>query len=271
MAAFLVRALGLTATNGNAFIDDASVFEKDIDKLSASGITQGCNPPPNTKFCPNPPNNNDMFVDDNGSIFETNINALAQAGVTVGCNPPANDRFCPDEPVTRAQMATFLARALNLPQVAVPSRPTTTAGSDLTLIQRVDLCAALAPGRLGVNGTVCEGGASFDGEIYALTGWTMEDWSSRSAAEKATFQSNQVRLEGAFDGLSIDLITIPFQVVDDIAYKNYSFQFPTWLQGDHVFDVVFIDEDADYVWTIRTNLMTFGDGYPFFVPYGPIP
>jgi len=289
MAAFLVRALGLTATNGNAFIDDASVFEKDIDKLSASGITQGCNPPANTKFCPNdtvtrgqmaaflvramgyPPNNNDMFVDDNGSIFETNINALAQAGVTVGCNPPANDRFCPDEPVTRAQMATFLARALNLPQVAVPSRPTTTAGSDLTLIQRVDLCAALAPGRLGVNGTVCEGGASFDGEIYALTGWTMEDWSSRSAAEKATFQSNQVRLEGAFDGLSIDLITIPFQVVDDIAYKNYSFQFPTWLQGDHVFDVVFIDEDADYVWTIRTNLMTFGDGYPFFVPYGPIP
>ncbi|MFP3915767.1 MAG: hypothetical protein ACLFWM_12890, partial [Actinomycetota bacterium] len=39
---------------------------------------------------------------------------LAAAGITRGCNPPANDRFCPNEVVSRAQMASFLARALGL-------------------------------------------------------------------------------------------------------------------------------------------------------------
>ncbi|MGA9595820.1 MAG: hypothetical protein WBV06_06670, partial [Acidimicrobiia bacterium] len=31
-----------------------------------------------------------------------------------GCNPPDNTLFCPRDPVTREQMATFLARALHL-------------------------------------------------------------------------------------------------------------------------------------------------------------
>ncbi len=54
MAAFLVRALGLTDDGGgNTFIDDdGSIFEEDIAKLAAAGITQGCNPPANTMFCP---------------------------------------------------------------------------------------------------------------------------------------------------------------------------------------------------------------------------
>ena len=54
MAAFLVRALGLTDDGGgNTFIDDdGSIFESDIAKLAAAGITQGCNPPANTMFCP---------------------------------------------------------------------------------------------------------------------------------------------------------------------------------------------------------------------------
>ncbi len=42
-----------------------------------------------------------------------NINALAEAGVTLGCNP-AGTLFCPDDQVTRAQMGSFLARALML-------------------------------------------------------------------------------------------------------------------------------------------------------------
>ena len=33
----------------------------------------------------------------------------------MGCNPPDSNRYCPLEPVTRAQMASFLARALDLP------------------------------------------------------------------------------------------------------------------------------------------------------------
>lgn len=54
MAALLVRALGLTDDGGgNAFVDDnGSEFEADIAKLAAAGITRGCNPPLNDRFCP---------------------------------------------------------------------------------------------------------------------------------------------------------------------------------------------------------------------------
>jgi hypothetical protein len=59
------------------------------------------------------------FVDDNGSIHEGSIEAIAAIGVTLGCNPPANDQYCPTQPVTRAEMATFLTRALNLGEASV--------------------------------------------------------------------------------------------------------------------------------------------------------
>jgi hypothetical protein len=45
--------------------------------------------------------------------FHNNISALANAGITGGCG---GGNFCPDAPVTRGQMAGFLARAL--PRVA---------------------------------------------------------------------------------------------------------------------------------------------------------
>ena len=54
MAAFLVRALGYTDDGGgDLFVDDdGSVFEADIDRLGTAGVTKGCNPPTNDKFCP---------------------------------------------------------------------------------------------------------------------------------------------------------------------------------------------------------------------------
>ena len=55
------------------------------------------------------------FVDDDESVHEGSINAIRAAGITIGCNPPTNDRFCPSDSITRAQMATFLMRALDLP------------------------------------------------------------------------------------------------------------------------------------------------------------
>ncbi len=131
MAAFMVRALGLTESGSTDFVDDdGSIFEADIEKLAAAGITKGCNPPVNDRFCPDrsvtrgqmaafmvraldltDPGSTD-FVDDDGSIFEADIEKLAAAGITKGCNPPVNDRFCPDNPVTREQMAAFMFRAL---------------------------------------------------------------------------------------------------------------------------------------------------------------
>lgn len=54
MAAFLGRAFGLTdGGEGDLFIDDdGSIFENDIDRLGTVGITKGCNPPENSRFCP---------------------------------------------------------------------------------------------------------------------------------------------------------------------------------------------------------------------------
>jgi hypothetical protein len=111
--------------------DNDSVFEADIEWLATEGITQGCNPPANTRFCPDDPVTRGQmaaflvralgytdrgtvdFTDDNGSVFEADIERLATEGITFGCNPPANTRFCPDDPVTRGQMAAFLKRALD--------------------------------------------------------------------------------------------------------------------------------------------------------------
>jgi parallel beta-helix repeat protein len=54
MAAFLVRVLGLTDSGGESLYvdDDNSIFELAIDRLGTAGITQGCNPPINDRFCP---------------------------------------------------------------------------------------------------------------------------------------------------------------------------------------------------------------------------
>jgi poly-gamma-glutamate synthesis protein (capsule biosynthesis protein) len=52
------------------------------------------------------------FFDDDGNIHEGAIEAIAALGITRGCG---SDTYCPDEPVTRGQMAAFLARALDLP------------------------------------------------------------------------------------------------------------------------------------------------------------
>jgi hypothetical protein len=54
----------------------------------------------------------DYFIDDNHDPRQADINKVAQAGITTGCSAK---RFCADGAVSRAQMATFLARALALP------------------------------------------------------------------------------------------------------------------------------------------------------------
>jgi uncharacterized delta-60 repeat protein len=129
-----VARLELSPIPSVSFVDDSgSVFESHIEALARAGITLGCNPPANDRFCPNDPvtrgqmaaflvrsfgytddGGGDLFVDDDESVFAGDIDRLGAAGVTLGCNPPVNDRFCPDNPVTREQMAAFLTRALDL-------------------------------------------------------------------------------------------------------------------------------------------------------------
>ena len=127
MAAFLNRALNLPAAGADFFTDDdSSIFEGDINAIAAVGITKGTSA---TTYSPNDPvtrgqmaallvrafdipaSTVDAFGDDDASIFEGDINAIAAAGITVGTGP---DSYSPNDPVTRAQMATFLARALGI-------------------------------------------------------------------------------------------------------------------------------------------------------------
>lgn len=55
------------------------------------------------------------FYDDDGSVHVNGIEWIAGEEITVGCNPPFYDRFCPGSNLTRAQAATFVVRALDLP------------------------------------------------------------------------------------------------------------------------------------------------------------
>ncbi|MEX2653503.1 MAG: S-layer homology domain-containing protein [Acidimicrobiia bacterium] len=128
MASFLGRAFALPAAADDPFWDDdGSQHEPDIARIAAAGITFGCAA---GQFCPDAritrgemaaflvragslpaADSVDAFSDDDGSPFEADINALAAAGVTEGCAP---DRFCPHGAVTRAEMAAFLVRLLDL-------------------------------------------------------------------------------------------------------------------------------------------------------------
>ncbi len=139
MAAFLVRALGLTATGSAPFSDVPSdhTFRRDIDRLATAGITSGCG---NGRFCPDDAvtrgqmaaflvralgltaTGSAPFSDvPSGHTFRQDIDRLATAGITSGCG---NGRFCPDDAVTRGQMAAFLQRALELTPITPP--PATT-------------------------------------------------------------------------------------------------------------------------------------------------
>jgi hypothetical protein len=120
----------LLVYEGRFMDDDTSTFVPNIESIAETGVTRGCNPPFNDRFCPKDnvsreqmaaflvralgltENSHAGFSDvaaDN--TFVDDIGKLATAAITKGCNPPANSRFCPKDPVTRGQMAAFLDRA----------------------------------------------------------------------------------------------------------------------------------------------------------------
>ena len=139
MASFLVRALDLEPAQPAGFtdVDSASTHAANIDALYAAGVTVGCNSDP-LRYCPNDlvtraematflvrafdlePAQPAGFTDvDTTNTHAPNIDALHAAGITVGCNSDPL-RYCPNGSVTRAEMATFLVRSLDLP---TPSQP----------------------------------------------------------------------------------------------------------------------------------------------------
>ncbi len=216
MAAFLVRGLDLPAAPSDYFVDDdGTLFESNINSLAAAGITKGCNPPQNDRFCPldpvtrgqmaaflvrafayTDPGVGDWFTDDDGSIFEPSIDRLRQAGVTKGCNPPQNDRFCPTQDVRRDEMATFLTRALALsPNVPPPVTAACVAPSPSSLpIRQIDvapggsptLADALAAAEPGDLIALASGTHSHTGNLVIRRSGTATDWIRIEAAPGAS-------------------------------------------------------------------------------------
>ena len=108
--------------------DEGSVHQFNIGAVAAAGITTGCG---EALYCPGavvtrgqmasflgratgiaPDENGAAFSDVAGSTHRGYINALARAG-EVGGYPDGTYR--PDQPVSRAQMASFLVNAFDLP------------------------------------------------------------------------------------------------------------------------------------------------------------
>ena len=135
MATFLVRALGLPAGDGD-YRNRGSVHAANIGALLQPESPRAVTRPMKT-FCPKStvtreqmatflvralglPAGTAAFTDVGGSVHAADIGALAQAGVTKGCNPPIATTCFVRQPVTREQMGTFLARALELDSIAAP-------------------------------------------------------------------------------------------------------------------------------------------------------
>ena len=141
MAVWLVRALDQVeppAVGESSFADVD--FEKwwlpHVERLAELEVTKGCLVGP-LRFCPDRSVTRAQmaaflvraldlesaepagFTDTAGNTHETDIDALAAARVTAGC-ATGPLRYCPERSVTRAEMATFLARALGLVEVPAP-------------------------------------------------------------------------------------------------------------------------------------------------------
>lgn len=232
MAAFLHRGFGGLPTGPvTDFVDDdISIFEADIEWLGATGVTRGCNPPTNDRYCPGDwvtrgqmagflvralgltNRGNIDFVDDNSSVFEADIERLATAGVTVGCNPPTNDRFCPSDHVTRGQMASFLARALDLPQ----SPPI------------VDLATGWWCAK---DGEACSGTATSPPlrKLRVIEGW--DHALPLENLEAAAFRASDTRFELLIDGVGQSLQGPTETTESDVVTRRWVTDFVTPASG----------------------------------------
>lgn len=116
-----------TAPASDTFSDiGSSKFRDDILWIADHGITSGCS---DTAYCPKGLVNRDQmatflrramslggasknyFTDIRDNKHAGNINSAREAGLTSGCG---GSKYCPSGRVTRGQMASFLARALDL-------------------------------------------------------------------------------------------------------------------------------------------------------------
>lgn len=139
MAVWLVRALGYkpynTDTSRFADVSADEWWSPYAERIARLEVTDGCKRGP-LRYCPDRPVTRGQmaaflvralkieqapsagFVDTAGNTHEAAINALAAAGITSGCKTEPLS-YCPSKSVTRAQMATFLHRAIRTSDRAI--------------------------------------------------------------------------------------------------------------------------------------------------------
>ena len=138
MAVFLVRALGLEPVENPAGrfgdVPAEAWHAGHVERIAERAITVGCNPD-STLYCPQDPVTRaqmalflsrafdlpeadvdepsfDDVADDHFAFAA--VESVRAAGITGGCSTDGT-LYCPQDPVTRAQMAVFLSRAIERP------------------------------------------------------------------------------------------------------------------------------------------------------------
>jgi hypothetical protein len=153
----------LVSAAGTRFLDVAShdVHAPAILTVADLGITQGCGT--GERFCPRDPVTRAQVATfltraldlptspspfpDVGGVHAPSVGALHTAGITKGCAP---QRFCPGDGLTRAEMASFLARSLDLPSgraTFADVRPESTHAGAIAALSDHGITEGCAPDR----------------------------------------------------------------------------------------------------------------------------
>jgi hypothetical protein len=227
-------AVGSSTDGRGSFTDDdGSIHESDINGLAASEITKGCNPPQNTQYCPDSPvtraqmasflvraldlptADQNPFTDTSGSVHQNDISALAQADITKGCNPPQNTQYCPDDPVTRAQMASFLVRALD--------------GVD-PILNRLSLRSGLSCSKDGLS---CSKRISLAAgtRLQIREGWYQV--TPYESGEEAAFKDGGTQLSVTWDGDSLAGDYLGLSESASPATRMWDYRLPPLTSGTH--------------------------------------
>ena len=192
-----------------------------VELIAQLGITAGCGTNP-LRYCPERPvTRAEMatfltqtfnlgpgqpagFADvDDGSSHAASINAIAAAGITAGCstNPL---RYCPERPVTRAEMATFLASAF-VPTIDL---------SDITPVVTVDVGDKRPtvgdPTGIAVAVTDIDGTPLPGARLELVVDGQLRDIAVADGDGRATFTLNRPTgpaNEGGYDSIQVQVAT----------------------------------------------------------------
>ena len=140
------------------------------------------------------------LVDARFSTFNADIQWVYDQGITKGCSA---ERYCPDDTVTRAQMASFLVRALDLPPTATDyftDDEGLPAEGDINRVAAAGITSGCATGKYCPTDTVTRGAmASFLARAFALPA-TATDYFTDDTGTTHESNINKVAAAGITSG-----------------------------------------------------------------------